>query len=49
MRNILAYPVAAILKVTGYRFPKTYRLGISKFHRTVYAALNTTKANRLAG
>jgi len=49
MRDLLAYPAALILKVTGFRFSKDYRWGTSFHHRIVYTLVNTIKANGLAG
>ena len=49
MRTLLAYLVFPALKITGFRFSKLYRHGETLKHRIVYAAVDTVKANLLAG
>lgn len=49
MRTFTAYLIAPALKVTGFRFSKDYRWGVSRFHRAVYACVNTVTANHIAG
>ncbi len=44
-RDFVAVIVAPVLKITGFRFSKSYRHGDSKFHRAVYACVNTVRAN----
>jgi hypothetical protein len=34
---------------TGFRFSKHYRWGVSRFHRAVYAMVDTVRANQIAG
>ena len=49
MRDILATIIAPFLKITGFRFSKEYRWGITRWHRIVYATVNTIQANLKAG
>jgi hypothetical protein len=49
IRTINAWLIAPTLIVTGFRFSKDYRHGVSRFHRAVYAAIDTVGANHLAG
>lgn len=49
MRNITANLIAPFLKVTGFRFSKDYRWGTTRFHRAVYALVDTVGANLKAG
>jgi hypothetical protein len=49
MRELLAYLVAPVIYVTGFRFSKDYRWGTSRHHRITYRLINVIKANRLAG
>jgi hypothetical protein len=49
MRTLTAYLIAPIMKITGFRFGKSYRHGASAYHRAVYAMLNTVTANHIAG
>lgn len=48
MRNATTYIIAPALKLTGFRFSKEYRWGVTRKHRIVYALVNTIAANRLA-
>lgn len=48
-RTTMAYLIAPALMVTGFRFSKDYRWGTTKFHRAVYAYVNTVAANHIAG
>lgn len=48
MRQTAAYLLAPMLAITGFRFSKDYRWGVSAFHRAVYACVNTVSANLLA-
>ncbi|MES2367482.1 MAG: hypothetical protein V4563_16520 [Pseudomonadota bacterium] len=45
IREILTNAVIPVLKITGFRFSKDYRWGVSRFHRAVYALVNTVEAN----
>lgn len=47
-RTLTAYLLAPVLALTGYRFSKDYRNGISSFHRLVYGLVSTPKANIVA-
>lgn len=49
MRNLLAHILAPVLRLTGFRFSKDYRYGITLGHRVIYTLVNTVKANILAG
>jgi len=49
IRNFNAAFVAPILKLTGYRFSKNFRHGVTVWHRAVYAMVNTVQANYKAG
>ena len=49
IQEINAYLIAPVLMVTGFRFSKDYRHGISRFHRMVYTCVNTVSANHIAG
>jgi hypothetical protein len=49
IRTINAYLIAPALMLTGFRFSKEYRHGVSRFHRAVYAAVDTVGANHIAG
>lgn len=48
-RTAVAYLIAPALMITGFRFSKDYRWGVSRFHRAVYAICNTVAANSIAG
>ena len=45
MRDLTAALIAPLLRLTGYRFSKSYRHGTSAYHRAVYACVNTVRAN----
>jgi len=45
MRDFNARLIAPILRLTGFRFSKEYRWGVSRFHRAVFAMVNTIRAN----
>mgnify|MGYP001572385276 CR=1 len=49
MRIVMAYLIVPIMYMTGFRFSKAYRHGISWRHRLVYRLVDTVRANRLAG
>ncbi len=49
IRKITAYIAAPAMILTGFRFSKDYRHGVSRFHRFVYATVDTVGANHIAG
>ena len=49
IRDLNAVLAAPILKLTGYRFSKNFRHGVTVWHRAVYAMVNTVQANYKAG
>jgi len=49
MRDVLATIIAPVLRLTGFRFSKDYRWGTTRYHRMVYAVINTVGANLKAG
>ena len=49
MRELNAKLIAPILRLSGFRFSKDYRWGVSRFYRAVYAIVNTVEANIRAG
>ena len=49
IRITTAYAISPVLMLTGFRFSKDYRWGVSRFHRAVYAAVDTVAANHIAG
>lgn len=48
MRTTTAYLIAPVLALTGFRFSKEYRWGVTRFHRAVYACTSTVVANLVA-
>jgi hypothetical protein len=46
VREITAYLIAPALMVTGFRFSKDYRHGVSRFHRAVYVCVNRSASRR---
>jgi len=48
MRSLNAKLIAPALKLTGFRFSKDYRHGVTRFHRMVFALINTIEANQRA-
>lgn len=48
MRTFNAYLISPALAITGFRFSKDYRWGISFGHRMVYRLVSTVVANLLA-
>jgi hypothetical protein len=44
-RQIVAAVIAPVLAITGFRFTKDYRWGVTAYHRTVYAIVGTVWAN----
>lgn len=49
IRKITAAAIVPVLKLTGFRFSKDYRHGTTRFHRAVYAMVDTVGANISAG
>jgi len=49
MRTTTALLLVPALKLTGFRFDKSYRWGVSKFHRAVYRFVDVVQANLWAG
>ncbi len=49
IRLTAAYVISPALMLTGFRFSKDYRWGVSRFHRAVYATVDTVAANHIAG
>lgn len=48
-RTIAAYLLIIPMRVTGFRFSKDYRWGLTRHHRFVYRMVDTVHANALAG
>ena len=48
-RMMTAAMVSPILRLTGYRFSKNFRHGVTYGHRSVYAMVDTVHANLWAG
>ena len=48
MRNLVAWLISPILALTGFRFSKDYRWGVTMIHRAVYAVCSTVMANYYA-
>lgn len=51
MRQLNGKLIGLVLKATGcpFRFSKEYRWGVTRWHRMVYACVNTIEANWTAG
>ena len=49
IRSINAHLIAPAMMLTGFRFSKDYRWGVSRYHRAVYAMVDTVGANWIAG
>jgi hypothetical protein len=49
MRTLTAAIVTPVLKLTGFRFSKDYRWGVSRFHRAIYRCVDVVQANLWAG
>jgi hypothetical protein len=49
IRTLTAAALVPFMKLTGFRFSKDYRWGVSRFHRAVYVSVNVIKANYWAG
>lgn len=45
LRDCTARVLAPVMHRTGFRFSKDYRRGVTRFHRAVYACVNTVGAN----
>lgn len=48
MRTNLAKLLVPVMKLSGFRFSKDYRWGVTPFHRAVYACLDVVSANLAA-
>ena len=48
-RMLTAALIVPVLKITGYRFSKNFRHGVTYGHRSVYAMVDTVHANLWAG
>jgi hypothetical protein len=48
LAELTAYALAPLLALTGFRFSKDYRHGVTAFHRAMYAVISTPVANILA-
>jgi len=48
MRNITARIIAPLLSITGFRFSKSYRHGVTLYHRVVYSIVDVVAANNRA-
>ena len=49
MRKLAATILTPAMKLTGFRFSKDYRHGITLFHKIVYSCVDTVGANMKAG
>lgn len=49
IRSILGILLVPALKITGFRFSKDYRYGITRWNRLVYFFVDTVGANLKAG
>lgn len=49
MRKLNAALLTPVLKLTGFRFSKDYRWGVTRFHALVYFCVDTVGANIKAG
>jgi len=49
LRMFTAALTVPVLKITGYRFSKNFRHGVTYRHRAVYAMVDTVHANLWAG
>ena len=49
MRTLIAKLIAPAMKVSGFRFSKDYRHGVSAYHRCVYRLVDVVAANYAAG
>jgi hypothetical protein len=48
IRTLTALALNPIMKLTGFRFSKSYRRGDTKFHQIVFACVDTVGANMSA-
>lgn len=48
LRVTTALLLAPLMALTGFRFSKRYRYGVSRYHRLVYALVSTPTANAAA-
>jgi hypothetical protein len=49
MRTVTAALMVPVLKITGFRFSKDYRWGVTRLHRFVYRSVDVVQANLWAG
>ena len=49
IRKAIGRIIAPAMMLTGFRFSKDYRWGVSRYHRAVYACIDTVGANWSAG
>ena len=49
IRTINAIILTPVMKLTGFRFSRSYRRGDTKLHSIVYALVDTVGANIRAG
>lgn len=49
LRYLIAALIAPVMRLTGFYFSKDYRHGSTRFHRAVYACVDTVEANHRAG
>lgn len=49
VRLVVAWMVAPVLALTGYRFSRALRHGDTKWHRLIYKMCNTVASNKIAG
>jgi hypothetical protein len=49
MRKLAAAILAPAMKLSGFRFSRDYRHGLTLFHRVVYSCVDTIGANIKAG
>ena len=49
IRTLSAIILTPVMKLTGFRFSKSYRRGVTRFHSFIYALIDTVGANIRAG
>jgi len=49
IRTLLALLLAPAMRLTGFRFNKSYRRGDTRYHKIVFACVDTVGANMKAG
>lgn len=49
IRTLTAAALVPALRLSGFRFSKQYRHGVSRWHRAVYRLVGTVQANIWAG